>query len=76
MKSTAIGSGETEKHKRFALHRTHSNDDKKKEQSDDLTQMVNRANNYMTLAFAKIPSVVLCLSYKGQGKRNIEDVHD
>jgi cobalamin biosynthesis Mg chelatase CobN len=38
--------------------------------------MVNRANNYMTLAFVKIPSMVLCLSYKGQGKRNIEDVHD
>jgi hypothetical protein len=75
MKSTAA-SGEPEKHKRFGLHRTHSNDDKKKEQSDDLTQMVNRANNYMTLAFVKIPSMVLCLSYKGQGKRNIEDVHD
>ena len=76
MKSTTVASGETEKHKRFALHRTHSHEDKKKEQSDDLTQMVNRANSYMTLAFAKIPSVVLCLSYKGQGKRNIEDVHD
>lgn len=78
MKSTAAG-GETEKHKRFALHRTHSNEDKKKDkerQSDDLSQMVNRANNYMTLAFVKIPSMVLCLSYKGQGKRNIEDVHD
>jgi len=24
----------------------------------------------------KIPSVVLCLSYKGKGERNIEDVHD
>ena len=24
----------------------------------------------------KIPSVVLCLSYKGKGDRNIEDVHD
>ena len=75
MKSTAA-TGEPEKHKRFGLHRTHSHDDRKKEQSDDLTQMVNRANNYMTLAFVKIPSMVLCLSYKGQGKRNIEDVHD
>ena len=68
--------GESEKHKRFGLHRKHSDEGKKKEQSDDLTQMVNRANNYMTLAFVKIPSMVLCLSYKGQGKRNIEDVHD
>ncbi|KAF2486097.1 mitochondrial protein from FMP27-domain-containing protein [Neohortaea acidophila] len=48
----------------------------KKQEPDDLTQMVNRASNYMTLAFVKIPSMVLCLSYKGHGKRNIEDVHD
>jgi hypothetical protein len=76
MRSVAA-SGETEKPRRFALHRTHS-DERKKEQerSDDLTQMMNRASNYMTLAFVKIPSMVLCLSYKGQGKRNLEDVHD
>jgi len=30
----------------------------------------------MTLAHVKITSVVLCLSYKGKGERNIEDVHD
>ncbi|KAK5001952.1 Protein SABRE, partial [Cryomyces antarcticus] len=30
----------------------------------------------MTLAYVKIPSMVLCLSYKGKGQRNIEDVHD
>lgn len=44
--------------------------------SDDLTQMMSRASNYMTLAFFKIPSTVLCLSYKGRGQRNLEDVHD
>jgi hypothetical protein len=44
--------------------------------SDDLTKMISRASNYMTLAYVKIPSVVLCLSYKGKGDRNIEDVHD
>lgn len=75
----------TEGAKRSPLYRTHS-DDKRKEkkerdkdkdaQSDDLTQMMNRASNYMTLSFVKIPSLVLCLSYKGQGKRNLEDVHD
>ncbi|WPG99868.1 Hypothetical protein R9X50_00268800 [Acrodontium crateriforme] len=64
--------------KRFQLHRVQTDDKrmKKDERSDDLTQMVNRASNYMTLAFVKIPSMVLCLSYKGQGKRNLEDVHD
>ena len=30
----------------------------------------------MTLAHVKLTSVVLCLSYKGKGERNIEDVHD
>ncbi|KAF4631604.1 hypothetical protein G7Y89_g6527 [Cudoniella acicularis] len=59
------------KPKRFGIHR------KAKEQpSDDLTKMMSRASNYMTLAYVKIPSVVLCLSYKGKGERNIEDVHD
>lgn len=51
-------------------------DREKEGPSDDLTQMMNRASNYMTLAYVKIPSMVLCLSYKGQGKRNLEDVHD
>lgn len=59
------------KAKRFGLHRR-----KKEKPSDDLTQMISRASNYMTLAHVKIPSVVLCLSYKGRGERNIEDVHD
>ena len=37
--------------------------------------MLTRASNFMTLAYVKIPSVVLCVSYKGRGTRNIEDVH-
>jgi hypothetical protein len=85
--STASGmmtSAETDRTaKRFALYRTGTNrpgtgDRKpsKKERSDDLTEMMNRASNYMTLAYVKIPSMVLCLSYKGKGQRNFEDVHD
>lgn len=66
--STASGS------KLFAIGRRNSK--KKEKQSDDLTKMMDRASNYMTLAYVKIPSVVLCLSYKGKGERNIEDVHD
>jgi hypothetical protein len=90
MKSSARTSsdGGDDRHKRalLAAHRAHNDDKKKKgkekaekdkdKPSDDLTQMMNRASNYMTLAYVKIPSMVLCLSYKGQGKRNIEDVHD
>jgi hypothetical protein len=81
--STGSATTATEKSKRLPLSRTVSDDKKRKDKgkdkeliSDDLTQMMNRASNYMTLAFVKIPSLVLCLSYKGQGKRNIEDVRD
>ncbi|KAH9206775.1 mitochondrial protein from FMP27-domain-containing protein [Leptodontidium sp. 2 PMI_412] len=59
--------------KRFGIHR---NSGKKEKPSDDLTQMMSRASEYMTLAHVKLTSVVLCLSYKGKGERNIEDVHD
>ncbi|KAF2201026.1 hypothetical protein GQ43DRAFT_481072 [Delitschia confertaspora ATCC 74209] len=67
--------------KRSLLSRTRSNEKEKrskkdKRPNDDLTQMMTRASNYMTLAYVKIPSMVLCLSYKGKGQRNFEDVHD
>ena len=78
----AMNSG-SEKHKRFqALKRSNTEGTSpdhlagKDKASDDLTQMISRASNYMTLAYVKIPSVVLCLSYKGRGERNIEDVHN
>jgi len=69
---------ESNKTKRFALYRAGSSEKRahKKVRSDDLTQMMTRASNYMTLAYVKIPSMVLCLSYKGKGQRNFEDVHD
>jgi hypothetical protein len=51
-------------------------DKDEKRSSDDLSLMLSRASNYMTLSFFKVPSMVLCLSYKGQGRRNLEDVHD
>ena len=47
-----------------------------KNASDDLTEMVARASNFMTLAYVKIPSVVLCLSFKGRNERNFTDIHD
>ncbi|KAI9651933.1 MAG: hypothetical protein M1831_007475 [Alyxoria varia] len=75
---------DVEKRTRFSLQtsqRSSSNESRTRsrkdaEKSDDLTQMLNRASNYMTLAYVKIPSVVLCLSYKGRGSRNFEDVHN
>lgn len=64
--------GEDSKGKKFSLTKGSN----KKEQPDDLSQMMSRASNYMILAHVKINDVVLCLSYKGKGERNIEDVHD
>ena len=79
--SLSAMNGNPERHKKFTLSRARSRDtigdkEKDKKPSDDLTQMISRASNYMTLAYVKIPSVVLCLSYKGRGERNIEDVHN
>ena len=73
--SMDTGSNSDAKSKRFGIHRNGSKS-QKEQPSDDLTKMMSRASNYMTLAYVKIPSVVLCLSYKGKGDRNIEDVHD
>lgn len=82
--SSAMSPNESDRTmKRFALYRTGTSSttmtDKrtnKKVRSDDLTQMMNRANNYMTLAYVSLQSTTLCLSYKGKGQRNFEDVHN
>ncbi|RAH87694.1 hypothetical protein BO86DRAFT_8643 [Aspergillus japonicus CBS 114.51] len=63
-----------EKSKKFALGRPSKG--KSKETPDDLAQMMSRASNYMTLAHVKVHDVVLCLSYKGKGDHNLEDLHD
>ncbi|KAF3769579.1 hypothetical protein M406DRAFT_33650 [Cryphonectria parasitica EP155] len=70
---TSSVSSDTVKKSRFGLRRSENKND---EPSDDLTEMISRASNYMTFSHIKLPSVVLCLSYKGKGDRNIEDVHD
>ncbi|KAI2630536.1 mitochondrial protein from FMP27-domain-containing protein [Xylaria nigripes] len=67
-------SSESKKATRFPLTRKASSIEV--EPSDDLSKMLTRASSYMTFAYIKMPSVVLCLSYKGKGERNIEDVHD
>ncbi|KAL7273053.1 Protein SABRE [Rhizina undulata] len=60
--------------KRLALfHRSNASEQIER---DEVSQMMSRASNYMTLAYIKIPSVVLCLSYKGRGDTNLEDIHE
>ncbi|KAF2851641.1 hypothetical protein T440DRAFT_478179 [Plenodomus tracheiphilus IPT5] len=79
---SSMNSTETDRTaKRFNLYRSgtglsEKRPSKKEARSDDITEMMSRASNYMTLAYVKIPSMVLCLSYKGKGNRNFEDVHD
>ncbi|KAI9649349.1 Protein SABRE [Ciborinia camelliae] len=73
MNDSASTNGDA-KGKRFAIRGPSKA--RKEKPSDDLTKMMSRASEYMTLAYVKIPSVVLCLSYKGKGERNLEDVHD
>lgn len=77
--SLSAMTGNSEKQRKFTLKRSTTRDavaDNEKKRPDDLSQMMARASNYMTLAHVKIPSVVLCLSYKGKGERNLEDVHN
>jgi hypothetical protein len=72
----ALGNGEAEK-KRFNLGSASAKKDKKdKAANDDLSQMMSRASNYMTLAHVRLNSFVVCLSYKGKSDRNFEDLHD
>jgi hypothetical protein len=66
-------SNESKKASRWRSAKAQAED---KQQSDDLTKMINRASNYVTFAYIRMPSVVLCLSYKGKDQRNFEDVHD
>ncbi|KAI0416178.1 mitochondrial protein from FMP27-domain-containing protein [Xylaria grammica] len=72
--TTLSSNSESKKGARFALPRKTGNSEV--EPSDDLSKMITRASSYMTFAYIKMPSVVLCLSYKGKGERNLEDVHD
>ena len=75
--ASAAGTGQ-DKARRWELHRKNSKDGHtdRSSPSDDLSEMVTRASNFMTLAYVKIPSVVLCLSFKGRKDRNFEDVHN
>ncbi|KAI0014054.1 mitochondrial protein from FMP27-domain-containing protein [Xylariaceae sp. FL0662B] len=75
-RSLTVTSANTEAKKpaRFTLRQKTGNSED--QPSDDLSKMITRASNYVTFAYIKLPSVVLCLSYKGKGDRNIEDVHD
>ena len=75
-KTRRFGLGRRQRSRSADSKQPRKKDAGKSANTDDLTQMLNRASNYMTLAYFKVPSVVLCLTYKGKGDRNFEDVHN
>ncbi|CAI7632481.1 unnamed protein product [Penicillium glandicola] len=62
--------------KKFAMSKGSNKSSKSKEPTDDLSLMISRASNFMTLSRVKVNDVVLCMSYKGKGEHNLEDLHD
>ncbi|CAG8055418.1 unnamed protein product [Penicillium olsonii] len=75
-RSLSSHSAGEESRKKFGMGKGSNKDAKSKEPTDDLSQMISRASNYMTLAHVKVNDVVLCMSYKGKGEHNLEDLHD
>ena len=75
-RSMSSHSASEDSRKKFGIGKGTNKGGKSKEQTDDLTQMISRASNFMTLAHVKVNDVVLCLSYKGKGEHNLEDLHD
>jgi hypothetical protein len=75
-RSLSSHSAGEESRKKFGMGKASNKGSKSKEPTDDLSQMISRASNYMTLARVKVNDVVLCLSYKGKGEHNLEDLHD
>ncbi|KAJ5200533.1 FMP27 domain of unknown function DUF2405 [Penicillium cf. griseofulvum] len=75
-RSLSSHSAGEESRKKFGIGKGHSKNGKSKVPTDDLSQMISRASNFMTLARVKVNDVVLCMSYKGKGEHNLEDLHD
>ena len=80
--TTSLTAMNDKEDRRWGLHRSASHDKKsiKSKKSEkpgnDVSQMLARASNYMTLAHVKLNSFVICLSYKGKDSHNIEDLHN
>lgn len=48
----------------------------KDKHTDDLSLMMQRSSNYMSIVDIKIETTLLCVSYKGHGSRNLTDIHE
>ncbi|VVT53361.1 uncharacterized protein SAPINGB_P003535 [Magnusiomyces paraingens] len=43
---------------------------------DDVALMIKRASNYMAIVQIRFVETTVCVSYKGQGSRNLLDIHE
>ncbi|KAJ5121584.1 uncharacterized protein N7515_009545 [Penicillium bovifimosum] len=75
-RSLSSHSGGDDSRRKFGMGKGANKSSKSKEPTDDLSLMISRASNYMTLARVRVNDVVLCMSYKGKGEHNLEDLHD
>ncbi|CAN6596682.1 hypothetical protein TRVA0_001S03136 [Trichomonascus vanleenenianus] len=79
----SIGSAASQKHGSGSAGTSHhhhhhhgKHHEDEKTDGDDFAVMVKRASNYMSIVDIKIDSTTLCVSYKGQGHRNLTDIHE
>lgn len=48
----------------------------KKSDNDDISLMLNRASNYLSIVEISLEAPTLCVSYKGDGSHSILDIHE
>lgn len=71
---TSNGSGNNgSMHNPLSASRNSHRDDR---EADDISLMMKRASNYMAIVDIRFAPTVLCVSHKGQGSRNILDIHE
>ncbi|KNE67589.1 hypothetical protein AMAG_12040 [Allomyces macrogynus ATCC 38327] len=59
-----------------AARRKRPRDMSRSTSTDALHQMKSRASQNRTFVYIKMPSVALCISYRGNKEKNIEDIND
>jgi len=69
-------SGLSNKSKKTRVKRKESKFYVSMNEKDDVEKMKERAEKNMLFICVKIPEVPVCVSYKGEKEKNIEDVHD
>lgn len=85
--SVSVSSSQNSGYSRQDQHSTPSGSDKKvsrrrrlfrskKKDNDDISLMLQRASNYLSIVEIRLNASTLCVSYKGEGSHNILDIHE